>query len=55
VDKIRRQEHRHLRAAGNLILTGTKCLWPRQPDDLRQRAAAEFRRLLNQDLKTGTV
>ena len=55
VDKIRRQEHRHLRAAGNLILTGTKYLWLRRHDDLRQRAAAEFRRLLIQDLQTGTA
>lgn len=55
VDKIRRQEHRQLSAVGNLILTGTKYLWLRRHEDLRQRAAAEFRSLLIQDLQTGTA
>lgn len=55
VDQIRRQEHRKLSAAGNLILTGTKYLWLRRQEDLRQRAAAEFRSLLVQDLQTGTA
>jgi transposase len=55
VDKIRRQEHRKLSAAGNLILSGTKYLWLRRHEDLRQRAAAEFRSLLVQDLQTGTA
>ena len=55
VDKIRRQEHRQPSAAGNLTLAGTKYLWLRRHEDLRQRAAAEFRRLLVQDLQTGTA
>src|SRR6478735_9213949 len=55
VDKIRRQEHRQLSAAGNLTLTGTKYLWLRRHEDLRQRAAAQFRSLLVQDLQTGTA
>ena len=55
VDKIRRQEHHKLSAAGNLILSGTKYLWLRRHEDLRQRAAAEFRSLLVQDLQTGTA
>lgn len=55
VDKVRRQEHRKLSAAGNLILSGTKYLWLKRQDDLRQRAAAEFRQLLVQDLQTGTA
>jgi transposase len=55
VDKIRRQEHRQLSAAGNLSLTGTKYLWLRRHEDLRQRAAAQFRSLLIQDLQTGTA
>jgi transposase len=55
VDKVRRQEHRQLSAAGNLSLTGTKYLWLRRHEDLRQRAAAQFRSLLVQDLQTGTA
>ena len=55
VDKVRRQEHRQLSAAGNLTLTGTKYLWLRRHEDLRQRAAAQFRSLLVQDLQTGTA
>lgn len=55
VDKIRRQEHRRLSAAGNLTLTGTKYLWLRRPEDLCREAAAEFRSLLIQDLQTGTA
>ena len=55
MDKIRRQEHQYLSAAGNLSLTGTKYLWLRRHEDLRQRAAAEVRRLLIQDLQTGTA
>ena len=55
VDKIRRQEHRQPSAAGNLTLAGSKYLWLRRHEDLRQRAAAEFRRLLVQDLQTGTA
>ncbi len=46
---MRRQELRHLSAAGHLILTGTKHLWLLGHKDLRQRAAVEFRRQLIQD------
>lgn len=55
VDKVRRQEHRQLSAAGNLTLSGTKYQWLRRHEDLRQRAEADFRGLLVQDLQTGTA
>jgi len=55
VDKIRRQEHRRLSAAGNLTLTGTKYLWLRRHEDLCREAAERFRSLLIQDLQTGTA
>jgi transposase len=55
VDKIRRQEHRELSAAGNLILKGSKFLWLKTHGDMRLKAAREFRALLVQDLQTGTA
>ena len=55
VDKIRRQEHRQLSAAGNPVLTDSKYLWLQRRENLCQRAAAEFRSLLGQDLQTGTA
>lgn len=55
VDKIRRQEHRQLSAAGNLILKDSKYLWLRRTQDLCRQAAARFRSLLIQDLQTGTA
>lgn len=55
VDKVRRQEHRQLNAAGNPSLKGSKFLWLKRPEDLCRKAAAEFRRLLVQDLQTGTA
>ena len=55
VDKVRRQEHRQLSAAGNPSLKGSKYLWLKRPQDLCREAAAEFRSLLGQDLQTGTA
>lgn len=55
VDKIRRQEHRELSAAGNLILKGSKYLWLKTHEDMRLKASREFRALLVQDLQTGTA
>ena len=55
VDKVRRQEHRELSAAGNLILKGSKYLWLKAHEDMRQKASMEFRALLVQDLQTGTA
>ena len=55
VDKVRRQEHRALSAAGNLVLQGSKYLWLKAHGDMRQKASREFRALLVQDLQTGTA
>jgi transposase len=55
VDQVRRQENRQLSAAGNLILSGTKYQWLRRHEDMRERAEAEFRKLLVKDLQTGTA
>jgi len=55
VDKVRRQEHRELSSAGNLILKGSKCLWLKTHEDMRLKASREFRALLVQDLQTGTA
>jgi len=55
VDKVRRQEHRELSAAGNLILKGSKYLWLKTHEDMRRKASREFRALLVQDLQTGTA
>ena len=53
VDKVRREEHRQLSAAGNPLLTGSKYFWLRKKLDLRRSADAEFKALLQQDLDTG--
>lgn len=55
VDKVRRQEHRQLSAAGNLTLKDSKYLWLRRHQDLCREAAERFRGLLIQDLQTGTA
>jgi transposase len=55
VDKVRRQEHRQLSAAGNLTLKDSKYLWLRRHQDLCRKAAERFRSLLIQDLQTGTA
>jgi transposase len=55
VDKVRRQEHRELSAAGNLILKGSKYLWLKTHEDMRLKAARELRALPVQDLQTGTA
>ena len=54
-EKIRRQEHRQLSAAGTHTLTDTKYVWRQRQENLCQRAAAEFRSLLGQVLQTGTA
>jgi transposase len=55
VDLVRRQEHRSLSAAGNMVLKGTKYQWLQTHDDMRTKAAVEFRGLLVQNLQTGTA
>jgi transposase len=55
VDKVRRQEHRELSAAGNLLLKGTKYQWLKTHEDMRRKSALEFRKLLVEKLQTGTA
>lgn len=55
VDLVRRQENRQLSAAGNLVLKGTKYQWLKTHEDMRTKAAVEFRDLLVQNLQTGTA
>lgn len=55
VDLVRRQENRQLSAAGNMILKGTKYQWLRTHEDMRTKAAVEFRELLVHNLRTGTA
>jgi transposase len=53
VDKVRREEHRQLSAAGLPLLAGSKYFWLRKKLDLRRSGDAEFKQLLRQDLDTG--
>jgi transposase len=53
VDQVRREENRHLSAAGDTVLKGTKYQWLRAREDLRLKNALEFRNLLAQNLRTG--
>jgi len=53
VDRVRRAEHRHLRAHGRDWLTGTKYDWLRHPDRFGLRAWRSFmKRMRERDLKT---
>ena len=51
VDKVRRQEHKELLAAGDDTLTGTRQLWLYNPENLRPEQAGEFERLKELNLK----
>lgn len=55
LDRVRIQENRELRAEGNDILKGTKYFWFRTYADKRSKAAVEFRKYLNADLRTGVA
>lgn len=52
VDKVRRQEHRVLRAEGDEQLHKTKYLWLSHPDGLTQEAWKRFEPLRQSSLKT---
>ncbi|MBW8876541.1 MAG: ISL3 family transposase [Acidobacteria bacterium] len=52
VDKVRRQEHRVLRAEGDEQLTKTKYLWLSNPDELTDEAWQRFEPLRRSSLKT---
>ena len=52
VDKVRRREHRQLRAAGDETLTGSKYLWLRNLENVPEDERTRFRRLRGADLKT---
>jgi len=54
VDKVRRHEHRKLRAEGRDWLTGTKYEWLRNPNTFSEKGWRRFlKRLRERDLKTG--
>jgi transposase len=52
VDKIRRTEHKKLRAQGESPLTGTKYDWLKTIDDKRSAEAVAFRHLYQANFKT---
>jgi len=52
VDRVRRQENKALRAAGDDRLVGTKYDWLRNPDNFRDAQWREFRELRTSKLKT---
>ena len=52
VDKVRRSEHKKLRAQGESALTGTKYHWLRTIPDKRSAQAVEFRHLYQANFKT---
>lgn len=51
VDRVRRMEHRELKAAGDTRLTGTKYTWLRHPDRFKPEAWRAFAALRNSTLK----
>jgi transposase len=51
VDRVRRMEHRELKAAGDTRLTGTKYTWLRHPDHFKPEAWRAFAALRNSTLK----
>ena len=52
VDRVRRQEHRALRGAGDEQLNKTRYLWLRNPDDFTTEAWERFEPLRHSSLKT---
>lgn len=52
VDKVRRQEHRQLRAAGNELLKGTRYLWLENPEGMTSTRRLELEELRGASLKT---
>lgn len=53
VDKVRRQEQRHLKAEGDGALTGTKRLWLYAKENLPDGLRPALRDLIRMNLKTG--
>ena len=52
VDKVRRSEHKELKASGDERLTGTRQLWLFHPENIHPSRQAEFEQLRDQQLKT---
>jgi transposase len=52
VDRVRRAEHRALRAEGDETLKGTKHMWLYHPDRLPEKQSAHFELLVRKSLKT---
>ena len=52
VDKVRRQEHKTLKQAGDERLKGSKQLWLFNPENLSEDRWLDFEALKDQDLKT---
>jgi transposase len=52
VDKVRRREHKALKAEGDERLTGTKYDWLRNPATMEWQQRREFAELRNSELKT---
>jgi transposase len=52
VDKVRRSEHKDLKAQGDERLTGTRQLWLFNPENLDESREQEFNSLRKQQLKT---
>ena len=52
VDRVRRKEHKTLKAAGDDRLTGTRYDWLRNPTSMEPRDRREFAELRNSELKT---
>jgi transposase len=53
VDKVRRSEHRSLKADGDDTLTGSKHLWLYAQENVPQKSQAKFDALREQSLRTG--
>ena len=52
VDKVRRQEHKELRAEGNQMLTGSKYTWLKSPPNMSLQQKRAFHALRTSTLKT---
>src|SRR5437870_9994682 len=52
VDRVRRREHKALKAEGDERLTGTKYDWLRNPTSMDGKQRREFAELRNSELKT---
>nr|WP_068866870.1 transposase [Prosthecochloris sp. CIB 2401] len=55
VDRVRRQESRAVKTAGDKTLIGSRYAWLRNPENMSDKQRADFDQLMTCELQTGTA